>query len=130
MERGFDAGETGGTGTDERTVSLETESSEFAPYLATVKHRIERRWLIPRFAKEVGLTGKLVLLISITREGKLVRLQIDKSSGVPILDEAAVEAVTTAAPYVPFPPQFTYRQLNIVANFEYASRPATVYQSR
>lgn len=130
MESGFDAGRTGDTGTGERTVSLETESSEFAPYLATVKHRIERRWLIPRFAREVGLTGNLVLLISITRDGKLARLQIDKSSGVPILDEAAVEAVTTAAPYAPFPPQFTYRQLNIVANFEYASRPAAVYQSR
>lgn len=130
QEKDFDAGQAGNTGTDERTVSLETESAEFAPYLATVKHRIERRWVIPRFAREVGLTGNLVLRISITREGKLARLQIDKSSGVSILDEAAVTAVTSAAPYGPFPTHYTYRQLNIVANFEYISRPATIYQSR
>ncbi|MFQ5988505.1 MAG: energy transducer TonB [Candidatus Methylomirabilales bacterium] len=122
-DRAFDAGQTGNTGTDERTVSLETHSSEFAPYLATVKRRIERRWLVPRFAREVGLTAKLVMLFSITKEGKLARIQVNKSSGVPILDDAAVEAVKTAAPYSPFPSHFTFRRLNIVATFEYVTRP-------
>lgn len=121
-DKAFDAGKAGNTGTDERTVSLETQSVEFAPYLATVKHRIERQWLVPRFAREVGLTAKLVMLFSITEEGELARLQINKSSGVPILDEAAIEAVKTAAPYSPFPPHFTFRQLNIVATFEYVTR--------
>ncbi|MFQ5802872.1 MAG: TonB family protein [Candidatus Methylomirabilales bacterium] len=129
-EREFDAGQPGNTGTDERTVSLETQSAEFAPYLATVKRRIERQWLIPRFAREVGLTGKLVMLFSITSEGKLAQLQINESSGVSILDEAALEAVKAAAPYAPFPPHFTYRRLNIVANFQYVTRSAPVPHSR
>lgn len=126
----FDAGQIGDTGTSERTISLETQSDEFAPYLATVKHRIENHWLVPRYAREVGFTGRLILVISITREGKLSGLQINKSSGVSILDEAAVNAVTTAAPYDPFPPHFTYRQLNIVANFEYVTRSAPGYPTR
>lgn len=129
-ETDFDPGQIGNTGTGERTISLETESAEFAPYLATVKHRIEGHWRVPRYAREVGLTGRLVLLISITREGKLARLQVNKSSGVSILDDAAVDAVTAGAPYDPFPPHFTYRQLNIVANFEYVTRAAPVYPSR
>ena len=129
-EREFDAGQPGNTGTDERTVSLETQSAEFAPYLATVKRRIERQWLVPRYAREVGLTANLVMLFSITREGKLAQLQINESSGVSILDEAAIEAVKAGAPYAPFPTHFTFRQLNIVANFQYVTRSAPVPHSR
>ncbi|MFQ5848386.1 MAG: TonB family protein [Candidatus Methylomirabilales bacterium] len=129
-ERAFDAGQRGETGTGERTVSLETRHSEFAPYLVEVKRRIERQWHIPVYAREVGLTGKLVLVFSITMGGDLTRVQVSKSSGVSILDDAAVEAVKAAAPYAPFPPMFTFRQLNIIANFEYVARAARAPRSR
>lgn len=129
-DRGFDAGQPGNTGTGERTVSLETQSSEFAPYLATVKRKIERQWIVPRYAREVGFTGRLIMLFSITKEGKLAQLKINESSGVSILDEAAIEAVKAAAPYAPFPTHFTFRQLNIVANFQYVTRSAPVPRSR
>ncbi|MFQ5657629.1 MAG: TonB family protein [Candidatus Methylomirabilales bacterium] len=118
----FDAGRIGETGTDERTVSLETQSSEYAPYLAGVKRRIQRHWYIHPYVKQVGLTGKLVLFFSIDRDGELARLEISQSSGVSILDEAAVEAVKAAAPYSPFPPMFNFRRLNIIANFQYVAR--------
>jgi protein TonB len=129
-EGAFDAGQHGETGADERTVSLETRSSEFAPYLAEVKRSIVRLWRYPRYARNVGLTGQIVLVFSITRDGNLVQLRISKSSGVSILDEAAVEAVKAAAPYTRFPSNFTFRQLNIVADFQYVARAAPVHQSQ
>jgi len=70
------------------------------------------------------------MLFSITREGKLAQLQINESSGVSILDEAAIEAVKAGAPYAPFPTHFTFRQLNVVANFQYVTRSAPVPPSR
>lgn len=119
---GFDPGERGETGTGERTVSLETQSSEYAPYLGVLKRRIERHWRIPPYARAIGLTGKLVLVFSINREGDLTQVEISKSSGVSILDEAAVAAVKGAAPYTPFPPRFAIRRLNIIAGFDYVGR--------
>ncbi|MFQ5532415.1 MAG: TonB family protein, partial [Candidatus Methylomirabilales bacterium] len=118
----FDAGQSGETGTDERTVSLETRSSEYAPYLAGVKRRIQQHWRVHPYVKQVGLTANLVVLFSINRDGELARLDVTKSSGVSILDEAAVGAVRAAAPYSPFPPMFTFQRLNIIANFHYVTR--------
>ncbi|MFQ5959820.1 MAG: TonB family protein [Candidatus Methylomirabilales bacterium] len=125
-ELGLSGGEEvrGETGTDERTISLETRSSEFAPYLAEVKRRIVRRWDYPPYARQVGLGGDVVLVFSITREGNLVGVRITKSSGVSVLDEAAVKAVRAGAPYARFGTQFTFRQLNIVASFRYITRDA------
>jgi protein TonB len=118
--KGFDAGEPGHTGTGERIVSLETQSSEYGPYLADVKRRIERHWEIPPYARETGLIGKLVLVFSITAEGDVAHLEITESSGTSILDDAAVQAVRAAAPYGRFPPQFTFGRLTIIGNFRYA----------
>jgi len=128
--KGFDAGEQGDTGTGERIVSLETQSSEYAPYLADVKRRIERHWEIPPYARETGLTGKLVLVFSITADGNVAHLEITESSGTSVLDDAAVQAVRAAAPYGPFPSQFTFRRLTIVGNFRYADLTRRVKPSR
>ncbi len=117
--QGVDAGQGGDTGTGERIVSLETKSSEFAPYLADVKRRIERHWQIPLYARQTGLTGNLVLVFSITPEGGLAQVKITESSGTSVLDDAAVEAVRAAAPYGPFPSKFTFQRLTIVGNFRY-----------
>jgi len=118
--RPFDAGKDGDAGTDERIVSLETQGSEYAPYLAEVKRRIERHWEIPPYARQTGLTGKLVLVFSITPGGTLAQVEITESSGTSVLDDAAVQAVRDAAPYAPFPSMFTFQRLTIVANFRYA----------
>jgi len=129
LSREKDSSETGphgGTGTDERTVSLETQSSEYAPYLAEVKRRIVRLWSYPRYARTIGLAGELVLVFSITRDGNLAQVRISESSGVSILDEAAVKAVKAGAPYARFPAKFPFRKLNIVASFAYTARAAPV----
>jgi protein TonB len=118
--KGVDAGELGDTGTGERIVSLETQSSEYGSYLADVKRRIERHWEIPPYARQTGLTGKLVVVFSITADGDVAHLEISESSGTSVLDEAAVQAVRAAAPYGRFPPHFTFRRLTIVGNFRYA----------
>jgi protein TonB len=128
--KGFDAGEQGDTGTGERIVSLETQSSEYGPYLAEVKRRIERHWEIPPYARETGLTGKLVLVFSITADGDVAHLEVTESSGTSVLDDAAVQAVRVAAPYSRFPPQFTFRRLTIVANFRYTELARRVKPSQ
>lgn len=120
----------GEAGADERTVSLETQSSEFAPYLAGVRRRIIRVWNYPYGARSIGLTGQLIVVFSVIRDGSLAQIRVTESSGVSLLDEAAVKAVKTAAPYGRFPAEFSIQQLNIIASFEYVARAAPVRQSR
>ncbi len=123
-ELGLSGGEEvrGDPSGDERTISLETRSSEYAPYLAEVKRRIIRWWDYPPYARQVGLGGKVVVVFSIIRDGNLVGVQVTKSSGVSALDEAAVKAIQAGAPYSRFSPKFAFRQLNIVASFHYSTR--------
>jgi protein TonB len=47
---------------------------------------------------------------------------VEQSSGLPILDHAAMEAVRGAAPFPPFPEHITLKRLSIVANFDYRIR--------
>ena len=47
--------------------------------------------------------GSLILTVSIKADGSLASVEIQRSSGQPILDRAAVRIVKMAAPYASFP---------------------------
>lgn len=44
------------------------------------------------------------LLITITPDGQVTKLEIDQSSGIPVFDQASRAAVLRAAPFQPFTP--------------------------
>ncbi|MGH7408389.1 MAG: energy transducer TonB [Candidatus Methylomirabilales bacterium] len=115
----YDAGRVGEGSGREATVALESRSHEYAAYLEEVKRRVEREWRYPLLAQERGLTGKLVIEFAIRRDGGLTRLHLADSSGVSILDDAALDAIRRAAPYSPLPDAMDLDRLNVVASFEY-----------
>lgn len=115
----YDAGQVGEGSGREATVALESRAHEYAAYLEEVKRRVEREWRYPLLAQERGLTGKLVIEFAIRQDGRLARLRLADSSGVSILDDAALEAIRKAAPYSPLPEAMGLDRLNIVASFEY-----------
>ena len=115
----YDAGRVGEGSGREATVALESRSHEYAAYLEEVKRRVEREWRYPLLAQERGLAGKLVIEFAIRRDGGLTRLHLADSSGVSILDDAALDAIRRAAPYSPLPDAMDLDRLNIVASFEY-----------
>ena len=108
---------------DEATVSLNSQDLKYVSYLSKIKSKIEPKWHYPARAKKIGLQGKLALCFSILRDGQLDRLEILNSSGQPILDEGALEAVRGAAPYYPLPSRLNISRLNIMATFEYRISP-------
>lgn len=115
----YDAGQVGEGSGREATVTLESRAHEYAAYLEQVKRRIERRWRYPVLAQERGLSGKLTIEFAIRRDGRLTRLHLADSSGVSILDDAALEAIRLAAPYAPLPEFMGLDRLNIIGSFEY-----------
>jgi periplasmic protein TonB len=58
----------------------------------------------PDEARRRSLDGNLVLTVAIRRDGSLERIDIIKSSGQPVLDDAARRIVEIAAPFPPIPP--------------------------
>lgn len=57
----------------------------------------------PEEAKQKKLYGSLQLTVHIKSDGTLDSVDVDRSSGSKILDEAAVRIVKLASPYAAFP---------------------------
>ncbi len=88
-----------------RLYSASTRESFDALYLDSWRRKVERVGNLnyPEEARRRELFGSLRLLVVITPEGELQRVQVLKSSGHKVLDDAAVRIVRLAAPYAPFP---------------------------
>lgn len=67
-----------------------------------VRNKIEKKKIYPTTARELGMAGTVEVIYAIDRSGSLLRAEIASSSGYPLLDQAALRAVRTAA-YAPFP---------------------------
>ncbi|MEM7304221.1 MAG: energy transducer TonB [Pseudomonadota bacterium] len=77
----------------------------------------------PNRAKQNNLSGTLILSVLINQDGKVVSSSIQKSSGLPVLDNAAKKIVTMAAPFKQFPTGMRdqYDQLMITRTWIYNS---------
>ena len=58
----------------------------------------------PDRAARLGLSGNLLLEVALNPDGTVADIALRRSSGEPILDDAAVRIVKLAAPFAPFPP--------------------------
>ena len=99
-------------------ISLNTTEFKYLSYFSKLKDRIQMVWRYPEAAKVTGLQGRLVLKFVLNRDGSLRELKVVKSSGVDILDDAAIKAIRRAAPFYAIPENLG-DVLSIVANFEY-----------
>lgn len=81
--------------------------------LRTIRRQIERVWTYPETARQDGLQGRVELRFRIAADGSAESVEILRSSGHAILDDAAITAVRRAGPYPsyggPIRYPFTYR---------------------
>ena len=57
----------------------------------------------PQEAREKNLSGTLRLMVALRGDGSIERIELERSSGHKLLDEAAERIVRLGAPYAPFP---------------------------
>ena len=69
--------------------------------IASVRAALARTFVYPAEARRRGWTGRVVLAFTLEADGRLRDLEVRSGSGVPLLDEAALEAVRRAAPFSP-----------------------------
>lgn len=95
-------------------VSASTQEYVYATYLRQWVDRVERVGNLnyPDEARQRGLAGRLVISVAIRRDGSVERADVIRSSGVPLLDDAALRIARLAEPYPPLPP--TDEQIDIL----------------
>jgi len=106
---------------DEAVVDINTREDRFFSYLLHLKRKIEQVWVYPSAAAHSGIGGSLTVEFSIAKGGDLLGVTLLDSSGHQILDESAMKAIRSAAPYYPFPPSVRAKRLRIRANFIYVT---------
>ena len=104
---------------DDEPISLDTTEVKYASYFARIKHQIERVWIYPKEAAQLGISGDLTLTFRISKHGNLLGAHLLNRSGYEILDVSALKAIKQAAPFYPFPASIDRDKLSIQANFIY-----------
>jgi protein TonB len=84
-----------------KNVTASTVEYEYAEYMRTWVEKVERvgNLNFPEEARRLGLSGSLIMTVSINRDGSVREVLINRSSGRKLLDDAAVRVVRLAAPY-------------------------------
>jgi TonB family protein len=109
--RGLPTGSPTGVG----AVTLNASDFPFAYYLRQVQSKISEKW--EGLARE-GSQPQVVF--DIARDGKVTGLKVERSSGNPLYDQAAIRAITDAAPLPPLPEGFTESFLRVHLGFDYS----------
>ncbi len=88
-----------------KNLGARAEEYRFARYMEDWRMKIERVGNLnyPEEAKQKKLYGNLTLTVHIRADGSLQGVEVDRSSGSKILDEAAKNIVKLASPYAAFP---------------------------
>lgn len=86
-------------------LSARTKEYKYAEYMEAWRAKVERVGNLnyPEKARQQNLTGSLVLDVAIKPDGSVQNLNVVKSSGQKVLDDAARRIVRLAGPYKPFP---------------------------
>ncbi len=108
------------------TLSLESKEPEYLSYRQQIKKRIENHWIFPDEAVKKNLSGRLVAVLTLRNDGKLLDASLDTSSGHKLLDREALRAMHRAAPYPPFPDYIKLKRFSIRVIFNYRFQYSTV----
>ncbi len=88
---------------------------DFGPYMRELQRRIKMNWDPPKGNE----SKRVVLLFKIAKDGRLLSVRVNHSSGVQSADKAAISAVELTAPFKPLPPEFKGSSVDIQFTFDY-----------
>lgn len=106
----------------EASVSLDRLSDsdvQYRSYLGHVRSKIDAVWEYPPAARDNGLNGVVTVRFTIARNGRLEALIVKNKSPYQLLDDEALRTIRAAAPFLPFPSEFSIETLHVSASFEY-----------
>lgn len=106
------AGNSGRTGFDKNTTKKIISSYDISPYVNELKRDIRWNWKAPKDGSK-----RVELFLRIARDGKLIILNVKRTSESGEVDEAALNAVRKCLPLNPLPSKYTKNYLDLVFTF-------------
>ena len=91
------------------------EAVDFAPYMRDLQYNIRSKWDPPKLSE----SKRVILLMKIAKDGKLLAASIFQSSGNKAYDDAALAAVYNAQPFKPLPEGFKGWSIDIQFTLDY-----------
>jgi TonB family protein len=88
---------------------------DFGPYIAELQRRIKRNWAPPTEDRN----KKVVVIFHISRDGRLLSVNLRGSSGSPSADQAAIAAVKLSAPFRALPSNYRGNDIPVEFTFDY-----------
>lgn len=100
-------GEMQSHGKNKKYISANTRAYEYAAYMQAWVAKVERVGNInyPDELRRHKLIGNVILTVGIQRDGSVEEILVQRSSGEPLIDQAAVRIVRLASPYSPLTDQ-------------------------
>ena len=94
------------------------ELFEFPYYLRLMIGKISRNWRNPYSGR--GDKVLATVYFQVLRDGTIISPRVEKSSGAPTFDRAALRAVIISNPLPQLPPDYQEQQLTVYIDFEYS----------
>lgn len=90
---------------NEKRITASTREYAWAPYMRAWVNRVERIGNLnyPEQARQRRLHGRLVLTVSVRRDGSVQAITVVESSGIALLDQSALRIVRLAEPFPALP---------------------------
>ena len=86
-------------------ISSSTRESRYAAYVEAWRNQVENvgNHNYPELARQRNLSGQLLMAVAIDPNGLVRSIRVVRSSGIKILDDAAIHITALAAPFEPLP---------------------------
>ena len=102
------------------TLFSDSHGYDFVPYIRALMNRVRYNWymMIPEVARR-GEKGKVSVIFTIIRDGKVQDLRLVLSSKVQALDRAATAAIEASNPFAALPSDFKGEHIDLQLTFLY-----------
>lgn len=112
--------EGSGIGEPDSSLVVEAEAPKFKSYYTVLRRAVAVLWILSPEARAQFRPSQLVADFTVSSQGELLSIVIIQSTGNASLDHAGLEAIRSATPFPPFPPELqNYNQLAIRMQFNY-----------
>lgn len=88
--------------------------NDFSEYMINLQNKLRKNWICPDFLEDAHIR----VLFKVDREGYVISGDILESSGNPIFDESAINAIHKSEPFGEFPKNSTRETITVNYSFD------------
>jgi TonB family protein len=105
---------------DQPTVLSDTRGADFGPWLRLIYFRVRDNWhaVIPELIRS-GTQAKVVVVFDVKNNGRIEKVQVARSSGLPPYDRAAISSLKLSEPFPSFPVSFSGDRITLQFSYFY-----------